>query len=392
MTGADSTASAPARSAGRGEGAGAATVTFVGGACLIATVVASAALKKAGETGTPVLPPGAWRPVLWVGVIASFVAYAAAVAFFARVRVGSYGVAFAIAVLIQAAPLTTSLILAGDAQFYVNDATSPHPYASPSSSPYGPLWTAISRLVVHTSDPVFIFRLIAFGSVLAITGLVSTLSTHKTLAVALVGWNPLVAFHFSGGGHIDAFMTLLVVGALWLVAAGRVEAAGAAWIASIFVKLSAAPVYVLWAIGARRRGLIGTVTSAVALVVLSTWLFGWSWLDEVENAKSVQYQRGGSFLWGWLENFGLSWHTEVVLSSAAWLIAFALFALQASRRRCHLGLATGVLMLLAPHIDAWYLILPLALAAADDDDRFGKLLAVVLSGIMITDILTPLIA
>ena len=46
--------------------------------------------------------------------------------------------------------------------------------------------------------------------------------------------------------------------------------------------------------------------------------------------------------------------------------------------------------LLAPHINAWYLILCVSLAAADDEDRWGKILAVSLCGVMFIDVLTGL--
>jgi hypothetical protein len=370
---------------------GAFDVLVAGGLCLAAMVLATAALKKAGVAGTPIVPQGAWRPVLWVGVLGGFVTYVGTVVLFARARLESRRVAFAIAVAIQGLPLTTRLILAGDANFYVGYGHSPHPY---QSSPYGSLWIAISRLVVHTHDPIFVLRLIAFGSVLTITALVSTLSDRKTLAVVLVGWNPLFAFHFAGGGHLDAFMTLLAVGAVCLSAAGLIQAAGAAWVASVFVKLTAAPIYVLWAIGSWRRsraGLLGALASALALSALSTWLFGWSWLDVVPNTRKVQDQQA-SFLWGWIKNLGISWHDELWISGTLWAIAFVVFAALAHRGRCRLGLAAGVLALVAPHIEAWYLILPLALAAGDDDDRAGKILAIVLSGILLTDVLTPVIA
>ena len=47
-------------------------------------------------------------------------------------------------------------------------------------------------------------------------------------AAAFVGWNPVIAVHFAGGGHNDALMIALVLGAA-LAVRGRPQLAGAAW-------------------------------------------------------------------------------------------------------------------------------------------------------------------
>ena len=54
----------------------------------------------------------------------------------------------------------------------------------------------------------------------------SRLSPRPALALAFVGWNPLLAVHFAGGGHNDAWVALLVLGALAAAAAGRRQLAG----------------------------------------------------------------------------------------------------------------------------------------------------------------------
>jgi hypothetical protein len=80
-----------------------------------------------------------------------------------------------------------------------------------------------NRTIGHTE---VIFRLIAFGSVIGSIAIVATLATRKALAVATLGWNPLVALHFAGGGHNDAFMMLLVLVALLAAARGGLERRG----------------------------------------------------------------------------------------------------------------------------------------------------------------------
>jgi hypothetical protein len=366
---------------------------FTAGTVALAGVAAATlAARATGSEATPVIPPGDWRPTWWAGVIVSFVAYTIAVVLLARGGSTSVRGAFALAVAIQTVPLVTPLMFSSDARAYTAIARSSDPYGS-GQSVYGPLWTALSRLVVHASDPEFVFRLIAFASVLAITATVPRLATRKTLAIAFVGWNPVVAFHFSSSGHNDAAMTALAIAAMALAAAGRTEPAGVAWIASFFVKWTTGPVFLLWAIERRRRGLrigvAGAVAATVATLVVSYWLFGWTWLHAFSNLHRVERQPGSFFL-AWIRSTGISYAHERQLSYMAEVAAFAFFAFRAWHRRLHLGLAAGVLMLVAPHINAWYLILPLSLAAADDDDRWGKVLALVLTGVMFTDVLSAL--
>ena len=56
-------------------------------------------------------------------------------------------------------------------------------------------------------------------------------------ALAFVGWNPLLAIHFAGGGHNDAWMAALVLGALAFAAAGGDGlAAAVSWALAFLVK------------------------------------------------------------------------------------------------------------------------------------------------------------
>ena len=82
------------------------------------------------------------------------------------------------------------------------------------------------------------FRLVATTSMLAIIGLAVLLVRNRQFAAAFVGWNPLLALHFAGGGHNDALMMALVLGALVLASRGRPGGAGLAWVAAIAVKWS----------------------------------------------------------------------------------------------------------------------------------------------------------
>ena len=58
----------------------------------------------------------------------------------------------------------------------------------------------------------------------------------RPFALAFVGWNPLLAIHFAGGGHNDALMMALVLAALALAAAGRQRPGRRVLGGAIFVK------------------------------------------------------------------------------------------------------------------------------------------------------------
>ena len=73
-------------------------------------------------------------------------------------------------------------------------------------------------------------------SILAIVALAAFLAVNRAFAAAFVGLNPLVALHFGGGGHNDALMIALVLGALALHRRGRDTLGGAAWALSALVK------------------------------------------------------------------------------------------------------------------------------------------------------------
>ena len=75
----------------------------------------------------------------------------------------------------------------------------------------------------------WIFKVLAALGVLACVVLAARLARDRPYAAALVGWNPLLAIHFAGGGHNDALMIALMLGALALAGAGRRALAGVAW-------------------------------------------------------------------------------------------------------------------------------------------------------------------
>ena len=94
-----------------------------------------------------------------------------------------------------------------------------------TTSVYGPAFTLLSEVVALVSAEsaavaAWIFKALAALGVLACALLAARLARDSAYAAALVGWNPLFAIHFAGGGHNDSILIALTLGALTL-AAGR---------------------------------------------------------------------------------------------------------------------------------------------------------------------------
>ena len=85
---------------------------------------------------------------------------------------------------------------------------------------------------------------------------------RPALALAFVGWNPLLAVHFAGGGHNDALLALLVVGALAAGAARQATARRRLLGAGIFVKWIPLVLLPLRALEARAHAAAASATSA----------------------------------------------------------------------------------------------------------------------------------
>ncbi len=365
-----------------------------GVACLAAVVVATGAARAGGITGSPSLPPGDWRQAWQISLVAAFAFYALGAWLLWSVTGGRWA-AIGIAAAIQALPLSAPLQLSGDANVYASIARSSHPYSTgPFGSVYGPLWTMISRGVVAIGHPEYVFRLIGFAAVMTAIAIVTRLSTRETIAIAVLGWNPLLAFHFAGGGHNDAVMMALALGGILAANLGRPRLGGAAWAGSIFVKLSSAPLYLLWAIERRSErksvGVAGAAIAAAVLAAVSFAVYGTSWLDMFSSLHDVEQVPAPFGMVGWLVDLGLTSGHAVIVSDALELVVLVVFGLQARRSKLRLGLAAGVLTLVGQRIEPWYAIWAVSLSAADDDDRWGKVLAIALTGLLLTDAFTTM--
>lgn len=346
---------------------------------------------------------------------AAFLAYVAGLLLLRRAGGGLRGVAV-LAAAVQLAPLGAPLLLSTDAWTYwdygrIGAVHGANPYrAEPDDFPddpayrfvgtawrdersvYGPGFTLASEplaLAAGTSADAaaWTYKGLAALAVLAATGLATFLSRRRAFAAALVGWNPLVAVHFAGGGHNDAWMAMLVVGALAAGATGRRQLAGAAWAAAVAIKWIPLVLLPLRALEARRAGRrVGHLGFAAAFVVLGAaalWRYGWAWLGAFAPLARNANRETDFALPHRLEQLpGIPHPAGIVVCAAAFVLAYVWLLREASRGRARLGLATGLLLLATPWLIAWYVIWALPLAAAEDDPP-AQWLAVAISAYLL---------
>lgn len=367
-----------------------------GVACLFGVGLLSVVARHTPPTGTPYLPVQPWRALVWIALIPAYVGWGYAVAFRRHEGV-SLGVALKLAIAIQAFPLIGPILFSGDVRAYGPFGRSSHPYDPPNvtADPYGPLWTLISRPIGYLSSPTFGFRLLAFASVLAICVIAARLSSSPALAVMTVGWNPLVAIHFSGGGHNDALMMALAVGAVLLAERGRTEWAGAAWAASVLVKLPVAPFYVLTMIRERRRGrglgVRGAALMTALTVIACLPFFGVNWIHLPAVLSWNEHRRWSLGMSGWLGDLGLSSSHVTQICRALEASLVVVFAWRAARDRLRLGLAASLITIVSPKFNPWCALWALAFTAIDAKDKWGRMLVIVITGVALSDILTTVL-
>jgi hypothetical protein len=394
--------------------AGTILAAFVVG--LVAAIVL-AAERTQDAASSPLTPPGKWEAVLVATAVLGFAAYV--VALLVLRRGGPLVPILVLAALLQLVALLGPTLLSRDAYAYwaygrIGTAHEGNPYEdAPAQWPddpatmamgsswreqpslYGPAFTLVSEAVAATTGnsargAALLFRGLAALSILVIVALAALLATNRAFAAAFVGLNPLVALHFGGGGHNDALMIALVLGALALHRARRDAVAGAAWALSALVKWVSLAFLALVALGERREhGLrvIGWGASwIVAFGVGATAIYGTAWFTAAERLSDQARRTGSIGLSGWLQDLGLSHRPIVVLIGLLTLAAAAWLGTQAWRGNVRLGLAGVLLAVLQGWLNPWYALWGLALAAPEQD-RTAQVLAVSLSALLLRDAL-----
>jgi hypothetical protein len=197
---------------------------------------------------------------------------------------------------------------------------------------------------VFLSTHAWIDKTVAAAGVLVAALLAAHLSRRPSLALALVGWNPVFAVHFGGGGHKDSWLAALVLAALACGSARRPQLAGIFWALAALVEWVSLLLLPLRALEARatgrRVGHLGfAVTAALALACVL-------WLRVIDWTDPLTYPAIGVTL------FALGY---------AWLVREAL------RGSARLGLAMALLVITMTPVAPWYVVWTLPIAAAEDD-------------------------
>ncbi len=393
------------------------TPLLAGTCCAAATAIAVATTWQAeAAASSPIRPDGAWEPAWTAAIVAAFVAYGAGVLLVSR-RGARLAAVLAVAGAVQLLPLAAPLLLSTDAYTYwaygrigaVHDAD---PYDAPpsrfpedpaftrmgsswhdSTSLYGPAFTLASEAhaaVVGDSAAVAAwgYKALAGAAMLAVVGLTTLLATRPAFAAAFVGWNPLLALHFAGGGHNDAWMMALLLLGLVLDRRGRPLAGGIAWGAAVGVKWVPVVLFPLHFLAERGRRrlltLAGLGVGLAAVAVTASARYSLDWLSAFSGLSHQARRTGSIGLSQLLGDLGLPHRAILVLLAVGFAALYAWLAVQAWRGRPRLGLAAGGFALAQGWLNPWYAVWAIPLAAAEDD-RAAQWLSLALTAYLLRD-------
>jgi hypothetical protein len=198
----------------------------------------------------------------------------------------------------------------------------------------------------------------------------------------LLGWNPLIALHYAGGGHGDAWMVALLV--LAIVARGTARS-GTAWaLAASFKTIFPAMLLPLELARTRfrepRRFWIALVAVGIGVIALSTVLFGPHWISASLAGAHVSSPLGGVH---WAMDAGLTHREAVVACGLIFVAVYALLLVRSWRTgQAGLSLASSALCLLSSLLRPWYVLWPVALASAEED-ALGAVVAIGLTAYLL---------
>jgi hypothetical protein len=389
--------------------AGLATACLVGAASLLAWQEGSPLVPRDGgtaEQGT------AWLFLaLLLGAFGTYLLGLALV----RQTPASVRAAIVVAALVQLVPLGAPLLLSTDAWTYwgygwIAAEGAGNPYVDPPSdfpeSPaapylgadwrdtttvYGPVFTGISEPVSGVAGSsadaaAWLYKSLAAVAMLVACLGVASVAKRKALAVAFVGWNPVLAVHAAGGGHNDALVAGLAALAVALALRRRPDLSGALWVVAVLVKWVPLVFLALTALAARARsrplGWRGAAGAAVVLCVLATWRYGIDWLRAAEPLAGNAARETSYAIPSRLESLGLPHGAAFGLAIATFLAGLAWLARDAARGRERLGLAACLVLVTTPYLAVWYLAWAVTLAAPEED-RTPRLAALALTAYLL---------
>jgi len=305
-----------------------------------------------------------------------------------------------LAAAIQLVPLAAPLLLSTDAWTYwsygwIGSRGGGNPYTeAPETFPdnpalpwmgsdwrdtttvYGPAFTLASEplaVVAGGSNDVaaWTYKTLAAAAALGAALLAGRLARRRELAIAFVGWNPILAVHLAGGGHNDGWVGALILAALALSASARLRAEGALWVLAVFVKwvpLLFLALHSLAARTTRRRATYGSVAvTAVIVAAAATIAYGLDWPLAVFPLAGNAALETSYALPHRLEQLGLPDGVALGIAIAALVAGLAWLARDGLRGRARLGLAACLVLLTTPYLAVWYLAWTVPLVAVEED-------------------------
>lgn len=279
------------------------------------------------------------------------------------------------------------------------DPLMPYVYWRDLASPYGPIWTLISKsLVLAPASPVEVavrFKLLALAATLLNGWLVYALVRRRWpdgagWAYLAFSWNPLVLVEGVVAAHNDAVMLTVVLLAAHLVVRTRGEVSTVALTVAGLIKLTIAPIAGIAALRLLVRtplmgrtavaGRLVVTSAAVSLCAVAPFWCGADLLgglmsqpeNGVNNPLSIAFADFASTLPAGAD----------VVGTPMALVALALALLAAWEVRClrrldtdldersvygelaHWATSLSMLLLAFPRVYTWYFLVPLGLAIA----------------------------
>ena len=212
---------------------------------------------------------------------------------------------------------------------------------------YGPAFTLASEplaVVAGDSDAVaaWTYKALAAAAALGAALLAGRLARRRAFAIALVGWNPLLAVHLAGGGHNDAWVGALILAALALSAsrrrAERRRALGARDRRQVGADLSSSlSARSRHARRGRAHGARGFAVAAAAIALGASVLYGGAWpLAIVPLAGNAALETSYAIPHR-LEQLGLPDDVALGLAVAALVGGLVWLAREAGRGRARLA-------------------------------------------------------
>jgi hypothetical protein len=395
-------------------------LAYVAGAVVLLALGVALAATYAAPTveHTPIRPGGLWKPVFIAAVVVCFAAFLAGLLLLRR-RASRLAPVLAIAFAIQLAPLATPLLMSTDVYGYweygwIGGVADANPYehlpreylGNPAHELrgdawtdwplyYGPLFVAASEGIARVADErwevVWTYKSLAAVAMLAVVALTAVIARRKVYATAFVGWNPLLALHFAGGGHNDAWMMALFLGALALWRRGARDGAAALWLFSVAIKWVPLMWVPLDAAANRRRlpriPVLGLLAGLAVLGAIATWRFGLSWLDAfvpIRQQVDLLSSTSVPFFAAELTETPQVWVRRGFFG--LFVLAYAWLLLQAWRGRSRRGLAAALLLVSVAWLGPWYVVWCVPLAVIEEDG-LAESLALALSAFVLRDAL-----